>query len=128
MFGLTFEKLLIVGLLAAFLVGPERLPQLAESVSRMLRELARLTRTSKERLEAEFGEDLDWKTLDPRQYDPRRIIRDSLGDLLDPPLGGGGPSPGETPADPGAAPTRRDGRGLRTPSASEAEHRPESPL
>jgi sec-independent protein translocase protein TatB len=25
-------------------------------------------------------EDLDWKKLDPRQYDPRRIIREALLD------------------------------------------------
>jgi sec-independent protein translocase protein TatB len=35
------------------------------------------------RLRDEMGDDFDaveWKNLDPRQYDPRRIIRDALKD------------------------------------------------
>ena len=36
---------------------------------------------AKERLREEMGpdfDDVDWKKLDPRQYDPRRIIREAL--------------------------------------------------
>ena len=35
---------------------------------------------AKGQLENEIGEELDWKKLDPRQYDPRRIIREALAD------------------------------------------------
>jgi sec-independent protein translocase protein TatB len=35
---------------------------------------------AKDQLSNEIGEDLDWKKLDPRQYDPRRIIREALSD------------------------------------------------
>jgi sec-independent protein translocase protein TatB len=38
---------------------------------------------AKERLREEMGpdfDDVDWKKLDPRQYDPRRIIRQALDD------------------------------------------------
>ena len=40
---------------------------------------------AKVRVQDELGEDFDvdeWRKLDPRQYDPRRIIRDAL---LEPP-------------------------------------------
>ena len=40
---------------------------------------------AKDRVREELGEDFDeeeWRRLDPRQYDPRRIIRDAL---LEPP-------------------------------------------
>ena len=38
---------------------------------------------AKGQLQEELGdgfEDLDWKKLDPRQYDPRRIIREALAE------------------------------------------------
>jgi sec-independent protein translocase protein TatB len=31
-------------------------------------------------LRSEFGEDVDWASLDPRQYDPRKIVREALFD------------------------------------------------
>src|SRR4051794_14768158 len=42
----------------------------------------------REELGPEFDE-IDWRKLDPRQYDPRRIVREALSDSLDPddPLG-----------------------------------------
>jgi len=42
---------------------------------------------AKDQLSNELGEgfeDLDWKKLDPRQYDPRRIIREALTEDLEP--------------------------------------------
>ena len=38
---------------------------------------------AKERMREEMGpefDEVDWKKLDPRQYDPRRIIREALVD------------------------------------------------
>ena len=38
---------------------------------------------AKDRMKEEMGpefDDVDWKKLDPRQYDPRRIIREALLD------------------------------------------------
>jgi sec-independent protein translocase protein TatB len=42
----------------------------------------------REEMGPEFDE-VDWKKLDPRQYDPRRIIREAL---LDDPVGAVGPA------------------------------------
>ena len=39
---------------------------------------------AKDRMREEMGpdfDDVDWKKLDPRQYDPRRIIREALTDV-----------------------------------------------
>jgi sec-independent protein translocase protein TatB len=80
-FGLTFEKLLLVGLIAVLIIGPERLPRAAEGFSRMLRKAGDYIRDTKSRMRQEMGpelDDVDWRKLDPRQYDPRRIIRDAL--------------------------------------------------
>jgi sec-independent protein translocase protein TatB len=80
-FGITFEKLLLIGLIAVLLVGPERLPRYAESLGKLARRAGEFVRDTKTRVRDEMGpeiDDVDWRKLDPRQYDPRRIIRDAI--------------------------------------------------
>lgn len=82
-FGLTIEKLLLFGLVAALVIGPERLPRYAEAFSRFVKRAREWVTSAKTRVRDEMGEDfddVDWRTLDPRQYDPRRIIREALLD------------------------------------------------
>lgn len=80
-FGLTFEKLFVIGLIAVILLGPERLPYYASQLARLVRSMRDFANGAKERMREEMGDDfdeVDWKKLDPRQYDPRRIIREAL--------------------------------------------------
>ncbi len=80
-FGLSFEKVLIIGIIAAFLIGPQKLPQYAASLARLVKRVRQMADSAQERVREEMGpdfEDLDWKKMDPRQYDPRRIIREAL--------------------------------------------------
>ena len=82
-FGLTFDKLLIIGIIALVLIGPERLPGYAAKLGQLVRSLRDMANGAKSRLREEMGpdfDDVDWRQLDPRQYDPRRIIRDALMD------------------------------------------------
>jgi sec-independent protein translocase protein TatB len=82
-FGLTFEKLVIIGIIAVFLLGPERLPYYASQLARLTKSLRAMADGAKDRMREEMGPDfdeVDWKKLDPRQYDPRRIIREALVD------------------------------------------------
>jgi sec-independent protein translocase protein TatB len=82
-FGLTFEKLLIIGVIAVFLLGPDRLPGYAAKFAQLIRSLRDMARGAKDRMRDEMGpefDDVDWQKLDPRQYDPRRIIREALLD------------------------------------------------
>jgi len=79
--GLTFDKILVILVVALILLGPERLPGYAKKLGELVRSLKHLADGAKDRLKDEMGpefEELDWKQLDPRQYDPRRIIRDAL--------------------------------------------------
>jgi sec-independent protein translocase protein TatB len=95
-FGLTIEKLLLIGVIAAFVVGPERLPRYAEALSTFAKRAREWMSTAKTRVKDEMGDDLDaldWRTLDPRQYDPRRIIREALLDDVPAP-----PKPQSAPA------------------------------
>jgi sec-independent protein translocase protein TatB len=80
-FGLSFEKVLIIAIIAAFLIGPQKLPQYAASLARLVRRVRQMADSAQERVRDEMGpdfEDLDWRKMDPRQYDPRRIIREAL--------------------------------------------------
>lgn len=86
MFGLTFDKILVIGVIAVFLLGPERLPHYAAQLARLVRSVRQMANGAKDRLREEMGpdfDDVDWKKLDPRQYDPRRIIREALVEDLD---------------------------------------------
>ncbi len=83
MLGLTFDKLLIIGVIAVFVLGPERLPHYAAQFARLVRGARDMASGAKERVRGEMGpeyDEIDWKKLDPRQYDPRRIIREALLD------------------------------------------------
>lgn len=83
MFGLTVEKLLVIGLIAAMLLGPERLPKYAAMLGQFTVRAREFLNGAKDRMREEMGDDfddMDWRTLDPRQYDPRRIIREALLD------------------------------------------------
>jgi len=88
-FGLTFDKLLIIGIIAVFLLGPDRLPYYASQLAKLVRSLRTMATGAKERMREEMGpdfDDIEWKKLDPRQYDPRRIIREALLDDEDSPV------------------------------------------
>lgn len=76
-------ELLVLVVLAVVLVGPERLPEYARKLAALVVTLRRLASQGGERLREELGpefDDLDLAALDPRQYDPRRIVREALAD------------------------------------------------
>jgi sec-independent protein translocase protein TatB len=77
-FDLSFEKLLVIGVIALFLIGPQHLPRYAAQLGRWVRLLRTMADGAKERMRDELGDDVDWHQLDPRRYDPRRIIREAL--------------------------------------------------
>jgi sec-independent protein translocase protein TatB len=86
--GLTIEKLLLIGLIAAMLIGPTRLPAYAATLAAWVRQGKEVARGFADRARDELGpevNDVDWRALDPRQYDPRQIIRRALLEDPDPP-------------------------------------------
>jgi sec-independent protein translocase protein TatB len=104
-FGINPSEFVVLLAVAAIVLGPERLPQYAQSLARLVRELRRMAQGAGESVRRELGpefDDVDWRKLDPRQYDPRRIVREALADTdFDPedplglrtkPVSGGGPS------------------------------------
>jgi sec-independent protein translocase protein TatB len=91
-FGINPSEFVVLLVVAAVVLGPERLPQYAAGLARLVRELRRMAQGATDQVRAELGpefDDVDWRKLDPRQYDPRRIVREALADTFDPddPLG-----------------------------------------
>lgn len=83
MFGLSAEKILLLGILAVLILGPQRLPYYAQQLAKFVKMLRRMAENAQTQVKSELGEgfeDLDWRKLDPRQYDPRRIVREALMD------------------------------------------------
>lgn len=81
MFGINGAEFVVILVLALVVVGPERLPRYAEQLGGWVRSLRGFMSTAKERVAEEMGEDVaevDWASLDPRRYDPRRIVREAL--------------------------------------------------
>lgn len=104
-FNVNGGELIVILLVLALVVGPERLPQYAEQLARFVRGARDYARKAKERVDDEVGEslgDVDWASLDPRQYDPRRIVRDALLDA-DPRESAGRPASARTTGGAGVA-------------------------
>jgi sec-independent protein translocase protein TatB len=112
--GLGFEKVLVIVIIAAFLIGPKKLPEYAATLGRLARRARQLADSAQDRVREEMGpefEELDWRKMDPRQYDPRRIIREALLDE----------EPATVrPAPPSQSAERKRSQGLPTPWDSES--------
>lgn len=83
MFGLSIEKIIVVGMVAAVVIGPQRLPLYAEKLATVIRNFRSFTESTRRRAEEELG--VPVAAMDPttwnsrfRAYDPRRIVRDAL--------------------------------------------------
>ena len=93
--GINGAEFMVLLLLAIVLIGPEKLPELAQQLGRLTRELKALATGARARVREELGpefDDMDLSVLDPRQYDPRRIVREALMDDEPPARPGGRPA------------------------------------
>lgn len=84
MLDINGSEFLVIALLALILVGPERLPEYVRGLRAAVRRVRGFVKEGQTMLRDELGEDLDLSSLDPRQYDPRRIVRDALFEDDDP--------------------------------------------
>lgn len=77
------DKIVVILVIAAFCLGPQRLVGYSRRLAVVVRRVRDWADTTKAEIEQETGVDIDWSDLDPRRYDPRRIIRDALTEPLD---------------------------------------------
>lgn len=76
-------EFLILIVVALVVLGPERLPEYAAKLGKLVRDAKAMAETAKSQLKDQMGpefKDVDWQQYDPRQYDPRRIVREALMD------------------------------------------------
>ena len=86
MIGISGPEFLVIILVAVIVVGPQRLPEYARKLTQAVRRLRVFLDDAKEQIAEEVGPemaDLNLSDLDPRNYDPRKIVRDALGEDLD---------------------------------------------
>jgi sec-independent protein translocase protein TatB len=115
-FDINGSEFIILVVVAVLVIGPERMPEYAAKLAKLVRQLRAMADTAKDQLREQMGpefDDVDWKQYDPRQYDPRRIVREAL--LQDGPETGQG-----TPAADGQA-------GALKPTSSFKGHDPAKP-
>lgn len=79
--GINGTEMVILVIVALVVIGPKRLPEYAQKLRDLVRQLRRMAEGAKDNVKRDFGDDfkdVDWQKLDPRQYDPRRIVREAL--------------------------------------------------
>ena len=81
MFGINGGEFIVLLVVALVVLGPERLPHYAEQLAGLVKSARRFAKGAQAQMREELGpefDDIDWQKLDPRQYDPRRIVREAL--------------------------------------------------
>lgn len=79
--GLSGWEPLVLLLIFLIIIGPQRLPEYTRKIVRWVRDVRRWVDDSRATVEDEMGIAIDdLRKYDPRQYDPRRIIREAWGD------------------------------------------------
>lgn len=83
MLDLNITKLLVLGVLALLIFGPERLPSIAAQAGRALRELRRMAEGAKSELQENLGPEFsnfDIADLNPRHFVRKHLIDEVTGD------------------------------------------------
>ncbi|WP_315133880.1 twin-arginine translocase TatA/TatE family subunit [uncultured Actinomyces sp.] len=86
MFGINGNEFIVILLVAVIVVGPRRLPEYTRKLTQLIRQLRVFLEQAKAQIAEEVGPelgDLNLADLNPRNYDPRKIVRDALGEDLD---------------------------------------------
>lgn len=80
---LNFTKLLLLGVIALIVFGPDRLPAMAAQAGRALRELRKLLDGAKSELQENLGPEfsqLDLADLNPKSFVRKHLIDEVTGD------------------------------------------------
>ncbi|MFC0359328.1 MULTISPECIES: preprotein translocase subunit TatA [Kytococcus] len=79
-FGMSQWELLLIMVAVLVIIGPDRLPAAMDNLRRWVRQARDMANQAKGDLREQVGDDvdLDWRKWDPRQYNPRRIVREAL--------------------------------------------------
>jgi sec-independent protein translocase protein TatB len=79
-FDINGQEFVILLLVAVAVVGPDRLPRYAREFRGWVTKVRDLLADARVGVRDEMGDTVDLAALDPRQYDPRHIVRDVLAE------------------------------------------------
>ncbi|NCD19608.1 MAG: Sec-independent protein translocase TatB [Actinobacteria bacterium] len=114
-------EVMVLLMIVLLVVGPDKLPEIARQLGSWTRMARDLIREAKSSLKDELGDEIsDLRSLDPRQYDPRRIVREALMEDT-PPRPASRPAPRQGPGQPGRPAAATTG------SAAASETNPDEP-
>ncbi|HEY0869789.1 MAG TPA: sec-independent translocase [Acidothermaceae bacterium] len=78
-FDLSMWKLMVLGVIALVVFGPDKLPQLARDAGRALRQVRMMAQTARTELKAELGDtvgEFDFSDLNPRTFVRKHLLDD----------------------------------------------------
>jgi sec-independent protein translocase protein TatB len=81
LFDINGWEFVLLAVIAVVVLGPERLPEYAAKLRGLIKSVRAMADTARGQLREQMGpefDDIDWQQFDPRQYDPRRIVREAL--------------------------------------------------
>ena len=81
MFDLSISKILILGVLALLIFGPDQLPKIASQAGRALRDLRRIAESAKADLQEGLGP--EFSDFDITDLHPKNFVRKHLWDEFD---------------------------------------------
>ncbi|MEV6413652.1 sec-independent translocase [Kribbella sp. NPDC051718] len=81
MFDIGFPELLVIGLVAIVVFGPDRLPEFVRTAARLLNQVRGMAAKAQKELRDELGP--EFADLDVRDLDPRSFVRKHLLDGMD---------------------------------------------
>lgn len=76
MFGIGFEKLLTLAILAAVLIGPDRLPQFAVDVAKFIQKIRGMSKEAMTEFKSQLGP--EYANLDIQDLNPKTFIANHL--------------------------------------------------
>jgi sec-independent protein translocase protein TatB len=79
-FGIGLPELAVIALVAVFVFGPDRVPELAAQAGRFLRQLKKMANNARDELRDELGP--EYADLQLRDLDPRTIVRKHIIDAM----------------------------------------------
>ena len=117
MFDLSISKILILGVLALIIFGPDQLPKIAGQAGRALRDLRRIAESAKADLQEGLGP--EFRDFDITDLHPKNFVRKHLWDEFDGTSNGGTTTLPDGTRAPGVAAVRgSDGASLLAPGES----------
>jgi sec-independent protein translocase protein TatB len=80
-FGVGLPEFAVIALIAIFVFGPDKLPDLARQAGRMARQVRKMANNARDDLREELGP--EYAELELRDLDPREIVRRHIAEALE---------------------------------------------